>query len=339
MQILFVRALALSAVAVLSACGGGGGGSRVMETGASATIRSTIEGLAASADSLLVSDAVGILRERPAPGADPSPPRTFRASPVCRTTTSCSLSVLGATVPVTLSVFQSLDPSLRLTEVGRQQEVPMVEGRSRTTEQGLTTSVLALGGWLDHTFFTAYWEQATGVDGEAEVTFSYSVGDATGTTPLGTATWTGGMAGFDVSSTANNGNRIHGDATLTFDVANTDLDVAFTNVRDMDAGGLHPNMQWANVPVTAGRFGAESRRDYIQGQFYGPITKKSAASLSATRSSGRLGRRGNNPFRPLPAETGRGLFVATLRQKFNLGSILLVNRLLLGKMLGFLVTE
>ena len=165
----------------------------------------------------------------------------------------------------------------------------MAEGRSRTNQQGVTTSALVLGGWLDHNFFAAHREEVTGGSTDAEFSFSYSIGDATGTTPSGNATWTGGMTGLDVSATANNGNRIHGDATITFDVATTDLDVAFTNVRDLDAGGVHPNMQWANVPVEVGRFGAGSRGNSIQGQFYGPNHEEVGGTFERNQLVGAFG--------------------------------------------------
>ena len=45
-----------------------------------------------------------------------------------------------------------------------------------------------------------------------------------------------------------------GDATLTFDLSQSDIDVTFTNIRDIDAGRLHGHITWQNIPVTSGSF-------------------------------------------------------------------------------------
>ena len=266
-------------VSLLVGCGGGGsGGINLSETGESVTIRSTIEQLAGSADSLLLSDVVGTFKEnpRPTPPGAFQPelgffdPRPFRAEPTCRTTTSCSVTVLGQSIPISLSTLQSLDPNLQFTDFGNRQGVSMAEGQSHTTQQGVSTSVSVLGGWLDHNFFAVQLERVTGGLTDIEAGYSYSVGAASGTTPLsGSATWIGVVVGGDISNTANKGNRIQGDATLTFDLANVDLDIAFTSIRDLDAGGLHSNMTWSDVPVTSGQFGTGSTGDSIEGQFYG----------------------------------------------------------------------
>ena len=45
-----------------------------------------------------------------------------------------------------------------------------------------------------------------------------------------------------------------GDATLTFDLSQSDIDVTFTNIRDIDSGRLHGHITWQNIPVTSGSF-------------------------------------------------------------------------------------
>lgn len=265
---------------LLAGCGGGGsGGINLGEAGESSTIRSTIQQLAGSANSLLLSDIVGTFKNNPrptSPGATQPElgffdPRPFRAEPTCRTTTSCSVTVLGQSIPISLSTLQSLDPDIQFSGLDSRQGVSMAEGQSHTTQQGVSTSVSVLGGWLDHSFFAVQLERVSGGLTDIEAGYSYSAGEASGTTPLsGSATWSGVMVGGDNSNTANKGNRIQGDAMLTFDLANVDLGIAFTNIRDLDAGGLHSNMTWSDVPVTGGQFGTGSTGDSIEGQFYGP---------------------------------------------------------------------
>lgn len=194
--------LSLIVANFLAGCGGGGSGggmtsSVTPDMGESATIRSTIEQLAGSADSLLLSDVVGTFKNNPrptSPGAtQPDPgffnPRPFRAEPTCRTTTSCSVTVLGQSIPISLSTFQSLDPDLQFSGLDSRQGVSMAEGQSHATQQGVSTSVSVLGGWLDHNFFAVQLERVTGGVTDIEAGYSYSAGAASGTTPLsGSAT-------------------------------------------------------------------------------------------------------------------------------------------------------
>ena len=101
--------------------------------------------------------------------------------------------------------------------------------------------------------------------------FAYSFGNAAETTPtFGNATWTGAMVGNASSSKAIGGDWVRGDATLTFDLNRSDLDVAFTNIRDIDAGHRYQNITWRNIPVTAGSFSSGFDENSIEGRFYGP---------------------------------------------------------------------
>ena len=153
----------------------------------------------------------------------------------------------------------------------------MVDVRGRNEEAGIATDFESLGGWLDYSAFGAEVNSivsgvSDGVDLRGTIWGgAYSLGDATGTTPaFGNATWTGTMVGGDTSSTANRGNRIQGDATLTFDLSQRDLDVAFTNIRDIDAGRQHGNIAWQNIPVLSGSFSTGLDGNSIDGRFYGP---------------------------------------------------------------------
>ena len=132
-------------------------------------------------------------------------------------------------------------------------------------------SVHGWGGWLDHSYFTTEVREVRDPDRGgvlAGLSFqAYSLGNATGTAPVsGSAVWQGMMVGayhYDEGSA-----HVAGDARVTFDFANVDLDVALTNIRD--ANRAHPDMIWQNMPVRQGRFWAGSDPNSLQGQFYGP---------------------------------------------------------------------
>lgn len=99
---------------------------------------------------------------------------------------------------------------------------------------------------------------------------SYSVGVPAGTNPVsGSASWTGVMVGADRSPTdrrdATVGNFIRGDATLTVDFAQTNVDVVFDNIMDLETERVLLDMEWTDIPMTDGAFETGT----IQGRFYG----------------------------------------------------------------------
>ena len=64
---------------------------------------------------------------------------------------------------------------------------------------------------------------------------------------------------------------IQGDATLTYDVARNDLDVAFTGVYNLDKRTRFTDMEWFDVRVGAnGDFNQLNASGEIDGRFYGP---------------------------------------------------------------------
>ena len=131
-------------------------------------------------------------------------------------------------VDISLLDFELSDPTddhRFFTSIGR---IKMVDVRGRNEEAGVATDFKNLGGWLEYSAFAVEVNSlVSGVGEDLRGTVfggAYSLGDATGTTPaFGNATWTGTMVGGDTSLTANRGNRIMGDATLTFDLSQRTL--------------------------------------------------------------------------------------------------------------------
>lgn len=89
------------------------------------------------------------------------------------------------------------------------------------------------------------------------------------------ATWTGMMIGADVSDTVTRGQFLQGDATLVIDdLANPDVDVVFSDLRDLDTGARLAGRTiapWQDTPLAGGSFGNKpaGSGDYIQGRFVG----------------------------------------------------------------------
>ena len=146
-------------------------------------------------------------------------------------------------------------------------------------------SAASYGGWLDYSAF--------GIDGTAfiggefdewVILYSYSYGKASGTNPaVGTATWTGIVAGVDVSVSETAGNTIQGQARIDFDLDGEVLptlggvsywptvDVAFTQMYDLDTATRRSDMRWNNMQIENGSFSfVDLVSGSIDGRFYGP---------------------------------------------------------------------
>ena len=282
-----------SLAAVLSACGGGGGagGPLVYPSRYPITYNTMVSEVSAilrSSDSLLVTD---VLR------AHPSLPQGARIQTFCGSGLCQAYYSRYRLVDISLFDFELSDPTddhRFFTSIG---SIKMVDVRGKNEEAGVATDFKNLGGWLEYSTFAVEVNSIVsgvfrGVDLRGTIFgLAYSLGDATGTTPaFGNATWTGTMVGGDTSSTANRGKRIQGDATLTFDLSQRDLDVAFTNIRDIDAGRQHRNIAWQNIPVTSGSFASDiSFGNSIDGRFYGPNHEEVGGVFERNQIAGAFG--------------------------------------------------
>ena len=255
---------------LLAGCGGGGSGSAMVVDAPPMVdnVQATISQIAGSADSILASD---VLTSVPV-GGQMIP---FRFDTSCATD-SCTASYNGVEhVRVSVSDLDALDPNIDWQRTAAQQGVSIAEGGGELTEPGISVDVTLLGGWLDHNFFAVQLEGVThdtsdgGDVAGLEAGYAYSIGNATGTNPAlsGDATWRGGMVGGSVGSDRS---LVRGDATLTLDMAQMAMDVAFTNIRDASTEQSRADMMWGGLAVTNGTFGTGSQGDSIQGQFYGP---------------------------------------------------------------------
>lgn len=272
---------------VLSACGGGGSGSprtNLHDMGGGSSpeqnIRAAIEDLAASADSLLATDLKIALPHSLQQGGI----RQLTIDTTCQGGDTCTASFRGQAL-LNLSLSDGvIDQAIQLSRAGEQQGVSVAEGRGRIRHPGIETDVTLLGGWLDHMYFGVQLERVTNgmVEGVSiaglEAGYGFAVGDATGTNPVGNATWTGAVVGTD---TRNPTTRVQGDARISYDLAASNVDVMFSNLPRW------ADMTWMDLTVTNGRFGSHS----IDGQFYGPNHEEVGGIFERSNLLGAFGAR------------------------------------------------
>ena len=146
-----------------------------------------------------------------------------------------------------------------------------------TTDVENSFNSASYGGWLDYSAFGV--EGIEFIGGELDewgLLYSYSYGEAPETNPaVGTATWTGIVAGVDVSLSETAGNTIQGQARIDFDIGNRfqlpNVDIAFTQMYDLDAATRRSDIQWHGVRVQGGSFSTTQLvSGRISGRFYGP---------------------------------------------------------------------
>ena len=261
-------------VCVLAGCGGGGGGSRMTPIESAppiplpteAELRSRSQTIFDAANAVVATDSVLVTNVG----------EIGRFQTVCGDSGCTNVSPVTG-LPLTFTaenapLYEAFEDT-SFADISRQNDVVMAASR-RTVKRDPETSAYGIGGWLDYNFFAAHLGELrhadTGVLRAVYVT-GYSLGDATGTNPVtGSATWTGAMNGIVVSGGQEVGLPVAGNATATFDFAKVDLDVALTNIQDLDKEQSFADMRWENVRVRQGRFGTGGDTDSIQGQFYGP---------------------------------------------------------------------
>ena len=278
---------------ILSACGGGGGGGgrsgtlpqTIPSTSTYVSMVAEVAAIRGVSDSLLMTD-VFLTR--------PSFPQGTRIQTFCGGGL-CQAAYAGyRLIDISLFDFQLSNPADDHQFFNSLRGIKMVDIRGRDEEAGVATDFKTLGGWLNRSAFAVEMHSiVSGVSEDLRGTVfggSYSLGDATGTTPtFDNATWTGTMVGGDTSLTAYRGNRIMGDATLTFDLPQNTIDVTFTNIRDIDAGRVHGHITWQNIPVASGSFSTGFIGDSIDGRFYGPNHEEVGGIFERNQIAGAFG--------------------------------------------------
>ena len=262
------RLLALVCALALAGCGGGGGGggggAAVMPTPGGGG-QQMPGGGSNSPDWPVNSDAVlSHLGSATSSSLTPEEVRTRIRSysgqdgaigekPIADEPTAVSICLVGGGIC-------TLD-SEQYEAVATYRGIPLVQSMGKWTDSTGGYTDLVYGGLLEHGYFMAGEAINPHRTGYFAVTkfprFDYGNLDDLRRAVLRTnARWEGVMVGRDTTESPSRGHVIQGDAEITATLGNVvsqrqdlpvysgTLEVAFTNIRDLDAGGSKPNMEW-----------------------------------------------------------------------------------------------
>ncbi|MXW40462.1 MAG: transferrin-binding protein-like solute binding protein [Synechococcus sp. SB0668_bin_15] len=154
------------------------------------------------------------------------------------------------------------------------------------------TEISAFGAWIEHSAFGVQEKKRMTIRGvRVDALYGITGGDLTHSRPIGNATWQGLMVGTPATGVAR-GNRLQGDATLTYHLNSQNLDAVFTNIQDIDRLAAHSQstVTFLNVPVNGrGEFEAGLAGNRIQGGFYGPGHAEAAGTFEQSNIVGAFG--------------------------------------------------
>ena len=134
-----------------------------------------------------------------------------------------------------------------------------------------STHYRSLAGWMEHGLFLITTGETSAYGSKLVDYEVLSIGDSSGTNPtapvIGSATWSGTMAGFvesaasgDPAASGDGGSFVDGDARITLSGldagAPATVDVLFSNIVDRGIGTRRADMAWDGVGLTDGAFGS-----------------------------------------------------------------------------------
>ena len=236
--------MVLAAISVLAGCSSGGGQGGGGQLAASPD--------PADFDTYLAGDVLLGAQDR-----------LYRAESQC-TGSVCTVTYQGESVTVDLTDVDPEGNASGTTVTGQQLRNGVQTGRLRSSEGD--TRFDAFGVWGD-------WNAATTGAGAtvlqgSDIRFVVptSVGQGSGTNPVsGGLTWSGAMTGVRFGD-AGLGAEVAGDATMTVDLEEASLDLAFTGIAELLSGDGVGDIGWQGVPMEGGSF----RDEGLDGRFYGP---------------------------------------------------------------------
>lgn len=281
-QVHFVAAAGL--VLALTGCGGGGdggGGSpsdRELEVGrelgglsvpsfTADEFESGVDRAAGNANTLVLSDTVSLVDV-------PGLPSELRFHTQCMLD-RCEQEepISGETVEVTLDEYLADDgavDSLVPRPAGERYGIRIARVRfSERTPDGDMLTFEGYGGWMEHgAFLVTEGEIQEGDFLGARLFASSSFGDSPNTVPDMEASWNGIVAGIDTSRTDTQGNIVQGQVRIGLESPHGApvVDVAFTDLYDLETEEGRDSIYWDDVPVTPLGFSDGSS---IDGRFYG----------------------------------------------------------------------
>ena len=292
-----IRRSCVLAACLLAACGGGGGdGStsgtpRKLDTAAVRTLTSATPpvetitdlnarspGIVSRADSLIVSSAYGKTSSSQLP--------TFTVRSSC-SGTSCVFTerTTGYSVTVNLSDLEFVTSNSQL--VGTKHDITLV--RAAGLHEG--TNFRALGTWMQHSGFIVEDDSSTVEGVRMDARYGMAGGDLTLSRPFQSTTWQGLMIGMPATG-QDRGDRLQGDATLTYSFDTSMVNATFTDIQNLDRLMPHPvpTVRFTDVRVNSwGEFKAGFTGNLIQGGFYGPGHAETAGVFEQSNIVGAFG--------------------------------------------------
>lgn len=244
-----------------------------------------------AADALLASDLLRI------EGPSPIPARI----PLTCSGGTCTATVDGRTVSVSLDDPDEGTPYFQV--VMTHNGIPIGQTFDRT-DVGTSdqSDTRAYGGWLQYSAFAievSYFPGITSEPGTIDVLGgSYSYGSSPGTNPVSsmdrTATWRGAMVGLGYGN-FHPGEPFHGEAMVTVDFTNMDLDVTFSDIVNLHSPSDTPlngsQWTWENLQINNGAFVQGSSANRIEGRFYGPNHEEVGGIFDRNEMVGAFGAR------------------------------------------------
>ena len=158
--------------------------------------------------------------------------------------------------------------------------------------QQMGSELSSFGAWMDHSAFAVQTERTTLEGTRIDARYGMAGGDLTGSPVGGSATWLGIMVGTPTTG-SDRGDRLQGIAALNYDMsAGGGLDIAFSNIKNIDRGTAHtaPTVLFADVPMDSrGMFEAGLAGNRVRGGFYGPGHAEAAGIFEQSNIVGAFG--------------------------------------------------
>ena len=162
---------------------------------------------------------------------------------------------------------------------------------SRTRERGgVRNTWRGIGAWGRFSAFDIGTASVSFHEGSRRDDYAYTEATLTGVASrsdpsrLGGARWTGVMLGKDYGD-LHDQRFVRGDAALTVDFDEREVDVAFTGVVRTDGTAAYPDMTWTGLPMRDGRFASTS----IEGRFFGNEHQEAAGVFDRDDITGAFG--------------------------------------------------
>lgn len=259
--------IALVLVVLLAACSkdtGGGDSATIGDILEDVTVVSQLSNVIFQADTLILSDSISVRGENL-----PSLTQYTCDSDGCMKTNQADDTVIEPLVTEISDLSDLLaDPRTTFSERDRRRGVGLAQHAvTATDENGAVWSFRNYAAWLGHSAF----DNAIGtadVDGiTLQAAYNVSFGAATGTNPKGSAQWVGVMLG---NTRHGDVQALRGNATIDFDFTKDELDVAFTNIVNLDTNASQPAIVWPTITNVANGAFEFQGNGHIVGRFYGP---------------------------------------------------------------------